>query len=309
MSSNLLSNIPGDQNSPWALARLAAQRGTYKKARRVGVVRMVTMVVLPLLLTVLVSKYTSLKVWAALIGIVLPLADRLWLESWRGRLLKEGSALQEQFDCSVLNLEWPQWKAGAEPRPEDVAKARVRFLADSGQIEHLKDWYPQSARELPSIMGRLLCQYVNIWWDFDLRREYLAILRAALISLLLLLVGLAIHLGLSMQDFVLFLAAPLAPMFHYGIQKLKEQSNAVARLNRLRNAWDAMWKQSLNRADVNGKGDLNGRCLQDAILDHRQFDGPIPEYFYWRRRQQMEAQMKELVEERLREAEVRKRNG
>ena len=99
------------QNSDWSLDRLAAQRFLYGKAKLVEGLRLGLIVVVGALLLVgLVVTAESFSEWATMAVVLLWFIDQIALVPWAARKREEAAAVQEDFDCCVLDIAWPaQW--------------------------------------------------------------------------------------------------------------------------------------------------------------------------------------------------------
>ena len=107
--------------------------------------------------------------------------------------------------------------------------------------------------------------------------------------------------GFTIEDFVLKVAAPLAPALLLGVRQCSEQVEAAARLDKLKEHSEHLWNDALSgkpEAEITAKA----RLLQDEILENRRksplvFDG----IYKWLRRD-YELQMNHGVAEFVAEA-------
>jgi predicted pore-forming effector associated with SMODS systems len=209
----MANNIPQRQNEDAALRLLAAQRSLYGSAKIAQAVQFILVVIVPSALLVVEHFVVSFKIWAAFTGLIIAVADVGILETIKASLRRQAAAVQELFDCKVLELEWPARKV-KKPDPEDVHDAASDYRSDV-----LKNWYPQEVGELPLYVGRIICQRSNCWWDSKLRRRY----RAAVLALFaILFIGVfvaALLKNLTIGDFVVSLLAPVLPILLWCIRE------------------------------------------------------------------------------------------
>ena len=117
------------QNSEWSLDRLAAQRLLYGQAKSVEGLRLaLVLLVAALLLVGLAVKAEPFSEGATMAVVLLWLIDQVALVPWVGRKREEAAAIQEDFDCCVLDIGWPNHLGVARPTGD-----RVRVLAKRAQ--------------------------------------------------------------------------------------------------------------------------------------------------------------------------------
>lgn len=272
-----MNNITTEQNSDKQLQRLAAQRNLYATAKTVfgwqvffgGPVAVAT--------AFWIIFNPSYKGYAAAWGIAVALCDLFWLTPWQKRLRDSAARIQEAFDCDVLELPWNTLKAGKHPDPELVKEQSERYKRWQDKMPPLDNWYSVAVGELPLHVGRLACQRSNCWWDSKQRRRYAIWIIFFVVLIFAVVLGALFSGGLTIEDFVLKVAAPLAPALLLGLRQFSEQTEAATRLDKLKDHSEAIWKQALARKS---KADVTAlsRSLQDEIFENRRksplvFDG------------------------------------
>lgn len=283
----MANNIPSRQNSSKSLERLAAQRHLYGWAKKAKALQIGFTLGIPLASLVLVGVAPDLKAWAALVGLLVALLDASVLDPYQRRLQRRGAVIQEVFDCEVLELPWNELKVGGKPGPEDIYAAAMASRNQDG----LKDWYPSSVASLDIGAARIICQRANTWWDMKLRTGYRAGIIALLTTIILGAVVWSLAVGITMEKFVLALAAPLVPTVLWGIRECRRQAEAVSRLERLKAFSNRLW-DDVSKGPV--KVDINermSRALQDEIYESRSSNPPIFDWIYGLSRGSLEEQM------------------
>src|SRR5213079_2941142 len=104
--------------------------------------------------------------------------DVALLDRWKRSFQQRAAAIQELFDCRVLDLEWPTLKT-PKPDAEDV-----KGLATGRDVSKLRGWYPASVAPLSMHAARVVCQRSNCRWDSKLRRYFRAMVVGLAIFLL-----------------------------------------------------------------------------------------------------------------------------
>ena len=177
-------NVHERQNSQWALDRLVAQRLLYRQVKTVENWRLALLAfVAALLLWGLIAEEGSFLQVATTVVVFLWFLDQVVLVRYTGRMKEEAAAIQEDFDCFVLDIPWPE-HGGLERPTED----RVRELARKGREtptvgERVTDWYGGDDIPVDALAARLHCQRFNCWWDGRLRREWICLMGSAVLLL------------------------------------------------------------------------------------------------------------------------------
>lgn len=299
--------ITTEQNSERQLQRLGAQRQIYATAKTVFGWQVFFGGPVAVASAFLVLADPSLKGIVASWGILVILADIVWLTPWQKRLRDCAARIQEAFDCDVLDLPWNEVKAGKYPDPELIKEKSDKYNQWAWKMPPLINWYSPAVDDLPLHIGRIACQRSNCWWDSKQRRLYASCVIAAVILVFTMVIGLSIRAGFTIEDFVLKVAAPLAPALLIGIRQYSEQLEAATRLDRLKEHAERLWKDALSGKS---KTEITTRArnLQDEILENRRksplvFDGIFkllrPNYEI-----QMNFGVSELVEEAKRKLKL-----
>jgi hypothetical protein len=262
------------QNEPVALRLLAGQRRLYAWAKRVLAIQVIVVVAGPGILLLLENTVPAFKVWGALLGLLFSIVDIALFEPVKTSLQRKAAAVQELFDCRVLDLDWPALK-GSPPDLEDAPPP-----SSSPDVAGLRDWYPPGLDSLPIYVARVICQRSNRWWDAKLRRFY----RVGLLALVLVASAAVTALGLlrhlSLADFVLSFMAPILPLLLWGIRQAQRQGEAANRLDHLKTFGDRLWNEICARALAAGQASANSRLFQDEIFEHRQRSPLVFDWFY-----------------------------
>lgn len=296
--------ISTEQNTEKQLQRLAAQRQLYASAKVIFGVQLILSGPIAVLAAFLVLAFPDAKVFAAIFGITVALCDLFWLTPWQKRLRDNAAKTQEAFDCDVLGLSWNDIKAGKRPLPELVREQADKYQVWADRMPSLKDWYAPVASDLPLHIGRIACQRANCWWDAEQRRRYATWVIAGVVLVFCALLWLALGNKFSLEDFILKVAAPLAPALLIGVRQFTEQRDAANRLDSLREHSERLWTDALggrSEEEITARA----RNLQDEILENRRksplvFDA----IFKWLRRD-YEALMNHGVAEYVADAKQR----
>lgn len=297
------NTILASQNDPRQLERLAAQKCLYSQAKKVMAAQILLTVAGAVAFAVLAIVFERLRVWASFYGISASLLDAAFLEPRLKSLRQQAALIQEEFDCEVLHLEWPEWKSGGKIDPEIIHAESSRYKKADSEFDGLKDWYDFELAHLPHHWARLICQRASVGYDIGLRRSYRKWVTVIVVVLFLGVFTFSLYSDVSMSKFILTVFAPLSPAILWGIREWKKQSEAIDSLDRLKKQADGLWKESLRSPDTQPDADGKARRLQDEILERRRNNPLIFDWLYTWRRDALEAQMKQIGAERIREAE------
>lgn len=281
------------QNAPWSIQLLAAQRQLYTEAKRWRRLRAWS-----------VTAFAIIGVGATLLApdllkVLGPVGAVLAVVQWAASVFekqrtKTAANVQEQFDTSVYPLDWNPI-LGPKADAEDVVAAASRFKGDRTM---LADWY-SIPDAVPRPLDVLLCQRSNLRWDAALRRAYANRVSLGLVALFLAIVAAGLARELSLMEFA-FACLPSVGAFLFGLETIRghrQHGSAQVELKaKLENAWGVARTKprSLRATEL--------RAIQDRIYHLRVAAPPVPDTFYWRKRDQFEWEMRLAVERMWEEA-------
>lgn len=283
-----VNSIPESQNNLTNLERLASQRRIYSNSKTILGWQMILGGPVAVMAVALIALLPDTKGLVVFWSLAVAVADVAWLTPWQKRLRLSAARIQELFDCDVLELPWNALKAGPPPPPEQIAEASSRYFSKTQSMPALTDWYPPQVGEVPLPLARVICQRVNCWWDGSQRRRYVAATVLGLTTVALLVIGIAIPAGLTLDEFLARIAAPLLPALILGYRHAVEQNEAAIRLDGLRQHAEQLWRDALA-----GTSHLTlaqrSRILQDEIFDCRRRSPPVFDVVFRLLRHQHEA--------------------
>ena len=261
------------QNSERSLDRLAAQRFLYRRVKTVENWRLVlVLVVAGLLLTGLTVKAGPFSQGATMAVVLLWFVDQVLVRS-AGRKKEEAAAIQEDFDCFVLDIPWPEHLSVACPTNDRVAELKKEASGAGVTRREVADWYCADDIPVEAVAARLHCQRMNCRWDTRLRREWICLVR--LVVGVIVIVGFVVGaaLGVTLLTVVLGVAAGIRLVAWLWLEQ-RAQLLAQNRVNDLHGY--------LSRAEAeSGKMTLcEVRLAQAAIFEHRRTCPTVPDWFY-----------------------------
>ena len=159
---------------------------------------------------------------------------------------------------------------------------------------------------MPRPLDVLLCQRSNLRWDAELRRAYANTVLAGLALFFLAIVAVGLAQGRSVVEFGLAFL-PSASAFLFAAETVRSHRQHASTQLDLKRKLEAAWdKARANPRSVRGQ-DL--RAIQDGICHLRAVAPPVPDGFYWRRRNDLEREMRLAAERMWAEAEAARPKG
>ena len=274
-------SIQERQNQPESLAKLAAQRLLYSRAKRmrnIDIVLILVVVILGLAASVVENQgFSYFVLFAALITWFL---DQQVLKRKESAFKKEAATIQEDFDCFVLDLPWPGQKGIQHPTSDRVQQLTIEAKSKPKVSEGLRDWYPPDSIPDDPIISKIHCQRMNCWWDVNLRSRWSNLLEVSFWIFAGLVICLSILTGITVAKFIAIIASNIR-VLAWGLGEIKNQDNAIERIDRIH--------RYLSRfSDENLPSPSDIRSIQDEIFEHRRSNPPVPDWFYWRKRDSQE---------------------
>ena len=295
--------IADAQNTEKQLHRLAAQRQLYGTAKHVFGWQVILGGPVAIAGAFFVLLRPEFKVYVASWGLLVALCDLFWLTPWQKSLRRAASVIQEAFDCDVLGLKWNDLKAGKHPDPEVVKAQSIKYEKWGGTMPTLKNWYSPRVDELPLHIGRIICQRANCWWGSTQRRHYAAWLVGIVALMFVVVCGLALSGGASLEALLLKGILPLAPALLIALRQFNEQREAADRLDKLKDHCGTIWQAALSGKSKSVLTDMS-RNLQDEILENRRKAPPVLDFIFKRLRSDYEASMNHAADEYISEAKA-----
>ncbi len=262
------------QNDEWSLDRLAAQRYLYRQVKAVENWRLVlVLVVAALLILGLAFEAASFSQVATIVVVLLWFVDQIVLVRSAGRKKEEAAAIQEDFDCFVLDMPWPEHLGVARPTKDRVSELKKKASGAGVTRKELADWYGADDIPLEAVAARMHCQRMNCRWDDRLRREWICLVRFVVGAFVVVGVSVGAVVGVTLLTVVLGVAAGIR-LIAWLLLEQRAQSLAQKRVENLHG--------HLSRAESDsGQMTLcDVRLVQAAIFEHRRSCPTVPERFY-----------------------------
>jgi hypothetical protein len=289
-----MNNINVNQNSESALRKLKAQSYLYSYAKKVFALQSILTVPLVVCLTLIAVFFPPFKIVSATWGILMTLFDLLFLKNYIQSLKQKAATIQELFDSEVLEFEWQEIKIDSIPTSDEIFEFSKKYKKQEKNYEKLLNWYPQQLETLPLVGAQVICQYLNCWWDLNLRKKYKNILIILLISFLLTIFIIGLINEQTISQFILFSVLPVMPAVILGIRQINENAIFISKASKVKSIAHKLWTTLLNHSIDEATLTKKIRALQDEIYDRRYNNPLIFDFIYWRLREKQEREMNEI---------------
>ena len=271
------------QNDQRSLDRLIAQRFLYRRVKSVENWRLVSMAAVGgLLLWGLAAEGGLCSQLATILVVLLWFVDQGVLVGCAGGMKEEAATIQEDFDCFVLDIPWPDHIWVEQPTQDRVNELTRKGSKLAAVREGLEDWYGSVDIPADPLAARLHCQRANCRWDSRLRREWVRSISIVVGGVVAVGLAVAAFVDISLFEVVLAAAAGLR-LLTWLLVEFRAQSVAKKRMEKLHGY--------LSRAEFQiGQMTLcDVRLLQTAIFEHRRTCPTVPDWFYRFKRKAHEA--------------------
>lgn len=300
-----MNHIPQLQNSDEALRYMRARQEIWARAADLLVLQVVLTVGIPALGAALGLLIAEVKPYAAAAALIITVLDVVVLDRIYRTRLRTAARVAEQFDCLVLQIPRNPFVVGKPVNAEVVSEAADGWLRRKTTDEKLRDWYPTVVGSAPLHLARVICQRTNLWYDAQLRRHYGTWLLTLAGGLSFLFFLSAMVAGLTIDNLVLLLFAPAAPVLVWSLREFFRQKDAADAQESLRTEAEALWdraRQSLCKPEECG---IQSRAFQDAIFARRSTSPLVFPGVYGLLRPKLERQMNQGAAEMLADAGYR----
>lgn len=300
-----LNSIHSEQNQPNQLEKLRAFSQLYLEAKRWLTIDIILSISSALIGSIVIAFYPKLTIYCVVFASLVTLVSFLFINPHQKKLQVEAAKIQQLLDCELFGLDWEEFRnigIGSPPDYERISDASDTHKNHSPDDSNLRDWYPIIVKEIPLPFARLVCQRTNCWWDGEQRRKYSnwIIILLSIFSVSILMIGLI--KGLTLETFISSVFFPLLPILILGIRQYRENMQAAATLDTLKNKVREIWsKIECYKSNEFDQLKTESIELQSQIFKNRATSPLIFNWFYQLLREKQQDSMnkgaKELVED------------
>ena len=280
-------SIQERQNQPESLAKLAAQRLMYRRAKNMRNVGIVLILIVALMgLAASIIEDTRVGHYFPLFALILWFIDQEVLKRKEGAYKTEAAAIQEDFDCYVLDLPWPRFKNIQQPKPDRVKQLSITASDNANVADDLNNWYPPDFLIEDPVLCKVKCQRLNCWWDVSLRKKWIRFLTVLSWTFAVSVLILCVITGITVGKLIAIIATNIR-VVAWIRGEIKDQAAAIERIERIHSIISGCTaERPPSPWDI--------RSIQDEIFDHRRSNPPVPDWFYSRYRDLQEQEAARL---------------
>ena len=298
------------QNIEINIQRLAAQRYLYSRAKILHFIRLMltlpTILVLSILVALLKSQQVTSSIgiqvydasWLlSLVSIVIFALDRFILEPLQQKQKAVSAAIQEEFDCDVLQIPWNDIELPKRPAREEIMSNARHYLARHG-ADKIHDWYACSDNNfIPLPIARTICQRSNVSWDKSLRQQYINGVLICGILVSIVIIAVATLYDFSLRSLLSAIVVPLLPVAGFVAGEIRQNRAAINALEEIRDCIEKQWEALMSCEPSDSNAWLKARQLQDRIYAGRKGSPLIPDWLYEKLRNSNEVVMVATAEQ------------
>ncbi|MBW3524692.1 S-4TM family putative pore-forming effector [Chryseobacterium sp. NKUCC03_KSP] len=285
-----MNTIFTKQNQQQNIDKIAAFKQLYVEAKRAFsfllILTVPVTVVIALLKILLVAIFkVDISAFVYIYSISLLICDLILMNFIITDYKKNAAKIQEDFDCSIYDLEWHKILVGKKPRIELINRYSEIYKTSKNNLEELKDWYPIELAHIDGLKAILLCQKTNLNYDTSVRAKFkVFIIKICLITFGILLLS-ALVGNVSFWNFITQLLMSFLPIFTVSAKIIIDQNKTIKNSEELK---DHIENVIENESPITQK---SIRSIQDKLYCNRKDSGLVPETYYKWQRKRFEEEM------------------
>lgn len=271
------------QNEPSNIMKLASQRYLYSCSKNLMGIQLILSIPLMIIVSLFPVMFGNNDFFSKIIvslSLFITIFDICFFNSVIEKIKTKAAKIQEDFDTNVFSLEWNEIKVDGRPNSEDIYAYSNKYRKLEPDFSSLKSWYPESVKELPLPIGRIICQRTNLWWDGLLRERFIFVVVSFAMLLLILLFVITLAIGLDSQKVLTNIVAPFLPMLTFTLRNFNDNKKAIKNIEILKQKVEDIWLKTLQSIDDPNELTRISRQLQDEIFAHRNNCPLIFDWFY-----------------------------
>ncbi|MCQ4269407.1 S-4TM family putative pore-forming effector [Pseudomonas kuykendallii] len=296
-----MNTINEDQNSSNSIDRIAAFRQAYKNAKFLGriqialvfiafVITLASVVInSPIMPALLNTPQKDISPTIVVVTLFFTLFEIVFLKVKTSEQIELGAKIQELFDTEIFQLSWNSASAGKKPAIEKINNLARKHFKKNPDTQALQNWY--SVRpSTPHPLGVLVCQYSCLSWDIELRekiRQSVILISFALTATIALT---AVLLNPDTQSTLLNIVSIFMPVFTYAHTIYELNNKTIKHTQEIKDLLSDTMDGITPDTDDNWIMQMC-REIQNSIYTYRASAWPIPEWFYWILRDELEDTM------------------
>jgi hypothetical protein len=279
-----MSSLNEIQNLPDSIDKLVAQNQLYSDAKKQLGLFLIMSVVVILVLNLLI-KPMMIEDWLglgkiyditnsiAIYALALSIYEILFLKGYVQSRKEKAAKIQEDFDCTVYNLNWNSLLCGERICASEIDKYSRTYESKGKSRDRFVDWYTPEINQVSGNKKILLCQKENLGWDVAQRKSYMKFMVAVMLLTLMLSLVSALLTEVSVNILILSVIIPTWPIFSFTIQNIIDNKAAISDKTNLKSATEVVERNQQPSIKYT-------RQIQDLIYLNRRNNNLIFDWYY-----------------------------
>jgi hypothetical protein len=181
--------------------------------------------------------------------------------------------IQEDFDCTVYQLEWNQTLCGDRVCDSEVQKYSNKYTNKGKDRNKLSDWYTPDIAQIDSPFKEvLLCQKENLGWDVAQRKSFVKLIQILVILSIATSLISGFYYEVSLKSLILSVIIPCWPAISFAIQNIFDNNTTIEDKENLKNATNVVEGRKPTTKQI--------RNIQNMIFLNRANNSLIFDWFY-----------------------------
>jgi hypothetical protein len=279
-----MSSLNEIQNLPDSIDKLAAQNQLYSDAKKQLGLFLIMSVVVILVLNLLMKpmmiedwlglgKMYDITNCIAIYALALSIYEILFLKGYVQSRKEKAAKIQEDFDCTVYNLNWNSLLCGERICASEIDKYSRKYESKGKSRDRFIDWYTPEINQVSGNKQILLCQKENLGWDVAQRKSYMKFMVIVMLLTLTLSLVSALLTEVSVNILILSVIIPTWPIFSFTIQNIIDNKAAISDKTNLKSATEVVERSQQPSIKYT-------RQIQDLIYLNRRNNNLIFDWYY-----------------------------
>lgn len=283
------THIIESQNTDSNITKLAAQKHIYSVAKKLFLAQIIIVTVIPVVLSLLQIILKRIEIINYIFAgyVALSLIAEVVLDIIINKKKELAAAIQESFDCSVLDIIWNYVLIEEKPTPEICLDYYSKYTK-YGNISRLHDWYSIEIESVDTNIATVICQRTNCVYDFTMRNKFNLGLGLVAGSTFILLLGISLFANSSLSNFLLAVLFPSLPIFLLAIKQFIANNKSIKNLQALKSLIESTLSSVTIDSTINSE---RIRQIQDKIYTNRSSTPMLPDWVFEKFRSNLETQM------------------
>lgn len=272
------------QNEQASIDKLAAQNQLYADAKKrlgiylvlsIPVMILLNVVVKPIFLKDLLELGFTFDLTdsIALYALLLSGYEIVFLKRKISELKQKAAKIQEDFDCTVYDLEWNDLLCGDKECQLEIKKSSDKYSSKGKSRTRFSDWYTPDVERVEPNKAMLLCQKENLGWDIEQRKKFNHFI--SIISIFVLIVSLLVgfYFEFTFKSLILSGIIPSWPAISFALSNYFENYETIKDKQSLKSATDKV--DGMRNPSIKYV-----RNIQNQIFLNRKNNSLIFDWFY-----------------------------